>query len=74
MTRYPRDVSSSEFVPTLAGIVMLVFGAALGAALFKGVLTSLRRRSWPVVDGTVRVADGTDGRRNALARITYLDE
>lgn len=62
---------NSEFVPIVAGVVLLVFGAALAAALGKGIVGAWRRRSWPVVDGVVALGAGPDGRENSLARIRY---
>ena len=61
----------SEFATIAAGVVMLVFGLALVAALGKGIAGAIRRRSWPVVDGHVRLGTGKDGRENSLARIRY---
>lgn len=63
---------NSGFVPVAAGIVMLVFGLALAAALGKGIVGAFRRRSWPVVEGGVQLATGSDGRANSLARIRYV--
>ncbi|KLO64042.1 MULTISPECIES: DUF3592 domain-containing protein [Dermacoccus] len=61
----------SGFVPVAAAVVILVFGLALAAALLKGIVGAVRRRSWPVVDGVVQLATGEDGRKNSLARIRY---
>lgn len=62
---------NSEFATIGAGVVMLVFGLALVAALGKGIVGAFRRRHWPVVDGKVALGTGPDGRQNSLARIRY---
>lgn len=62
----------SGFVPIAGGVVMLVFGLALVAALAKGLVGAFRRRSWPVVEGGVKLTAGPDGRKNSLAQIRYV--
>lgn len=61
----------SGFVPVAAGIVMFVFGLAIVAALGRGIVGGIRRRSWPVVDGRVTLTTSKEGRENALALIRY---
>lgn len=62
---------NSEYVTIAASVVMLVFGFALVAAMSKGIVGAFRRRTWPVVDGHVKLDVGKDGRENSLARIRY---
>lgn len=50
---------------------MLVFGGALTAALGKGIAKGVKRRKWPKVPGTVKLAASRDGKKNALALINY---
>lgn len=62
-------MSSQEFVPTVAGILMLVFGLALAAALFKFVFRALSRRRWPTVDATAKL--GGHGGKRPLVDVKY---
>lgn len=64
-------MSSNEFVPTIAGIVMAVFGFAMAAAMLKGILVARRRRHWPVVPGHVTLKNAPGGKKNAVALIRY---
>ena len=67
-------MSSNEFVPTLAGIVMAVFGLAMAAAMLRGILTARKRRHWPTTRGTVKLANAQNGQKNAVAIIRYVTD
>lgn len=64
-------MSSNEFVPTIAGIVMTVFGIAMAAGMFKGIYAARKRRNWPVVPGRVKLVNSSDGHKNAIAQVRY---
>ena len=64
-------MSSNAIIPVIAGTVMAVFGIAMAAGMFKGIALARKRKDWPVVPGRVRLVNGSNGQKNAVARVTY---
>lgn len=64
-------MSTQEFIPTVAGILMLVFGLSMAGAMLKGIIVNARRKKWPVVEGTVRTVSSRDGKVNSLSIVDY---